>query len=116
MSYLFSTYWLLTNLLSMFKSSKKVDHYFNSRYVFERKKNIKSVSYVAESENELNSNRLFENSLEPNRTRTGFSKMKSNRTELKPAFRKKRRTEPNSNQKKSVRFALWYKIITLSCT
>ena len=47
---------------------------------------------------EPNSNRCFQNAVEPNRTRTAAFKMRSNRTEPEPLFSKCGRTEPNSNR------------------
>ena len=43
---------------------------------------------IQSNRTEPNSNRLFENSVEPNRTRTDFFKVKSNRTELEPYLKK----------------------------
>ena len=51
---------------------------------------------------EPNSNRFFGNVLEPNRTRTDFLKIHSNRTELEPAFREK--NEPNRTRSRKSRF------------
>ena len=57
---------------------------------------LTSHLYAPEPENEPNSNRCFQNAIEPNRvlqnevepnrTRTAAFKMRSNRTELEPCF------------------------------
>ena len=56
------------------------------RIIYSIKVNI--LSTRERKRTEPNSNRLFENSVEPNRTRTDFFKVKSNRTELEPYLKK----------------------------
>ena len=54
---------------------------------------------------EPNSNRFFGNVLEPNRTRTDFSKIHSNRTEPNSnRLLEKKRTEPNRTRSRKSRF------------